>query len=188
MDTPISSPTDTIRQQLETATGRLREVEEELANAEEEASGSGKFKHYLKLIGRLGSDKERLEEEVEALRQQLATETPTLSETQSLIAKRNAVEGPEREALNRKLRAGLEEWVESVWVLIEPITRIKKIAHIQVHLKNEERRTRVVTHPNSPPPDEPDYSNVNLKEWASSTTPDSSRQSSSRSRRKRRPL
>lgn len=162
---------------LEALQGRLREVEETVEEASRQAAATGKVQVYGRMIELATEEKGRLEAEIEQMRVDAAKPSgETVAQLRTLIEVRESATGEERASVNRRLSAAIEDAVESVWVLIEPVTRNKKFCHVQVWFKNGQSQTQVISHPESALfgklSEQPDYRDVDLRKWAdSSATP-----------------
>lgn len=152
---------------LETLRGRLAETEERLRKANELAGSTEDFDTLLTTITLLGRQKKDIHLEIERLRTEVGETKTELADTQSMIRLRETAKGEDREALNRKLRVGVAEVVESVWLLIDRITKFKKVCHVQINLKEGGHRYRVLSHPTSMPQSlvlsRPSYADADLR-------------------------
>lgn len=178
------------KEKLDAATGRLKETEELLTETKSRLRQT-RGKTLLDLISELEEDKANLEVEIGLLRSELADKRNTLEETQDAIQLLRQAKGEERETLKRKIKAGVDELVESIWLYIEVFRRVKKVAHMQVFFKNGKSRYRTVMYP-AAAFDEleqmcGDYSKVDLRQMVRSDKTQSKKsQSPSQSTQRRR--
>ncbi len=99
-----------------------------------------------------------------------ASRSDSLGEVQSILEILRATEGDGLEQLKLRLKPRIRRLVNEIWVLIEKANHVRRVAHVQLFLRNGARRYFVVHAKHSPrgelTPIEHDFSDVDLSQLA----------------------
>lgn len=161
---------DTIGKLIAEKTKELASLESQLVilsdKRKKDGSRPGVLDFIIEEVARIGEEKVKVVSQLKGLK--LTADSgrgEAVAEAQSIAEAREEKTGDERESLDLRLKGKLTMLVDSVWVLPQPITRMKRILHVQLFLKGGESRYFQVL-PSSMAGVKPwQLDGVDLREW-----------------------
>jgi DNA invertase Pin-like site-specific DNA recombinase len=106
---------------------------------------------YTALIDQAAAEEARLSAQLETLKAEANTSRPeALGESQSLIKLLDAARGEEATVLRLRLKEQLRLLLKEIWIVVEVVSRLRRVCHIQLHLKSGQARYVCVASPEPP--------------------------------------
>ena len=129
--------------------GKLVVMDHRIQDAEQKASDPSEEtpEVYIGLLKALHKSKKEAVRRLEELKADAAScKTVNLGEVQSLLGLLNSVQGDELRGVRRKLKAKIRSVVSDIWVHITRVHHMRRVAQVQIHLRNGIRKHVVVQH------------------------------------------
>ena len=121
---------------------RIQDAEQRAADPEEETP-----EVYVGLLKSLHKSKKETVHRLEVLKADTAScKAVSLGEVQSLLGLLGAVRGNELREVRRKLKAKMRLLVSEIWVHITRVNHMRRVAQVQLHLRNGARKHVVIHH------------------------------------------
>jgi DNA invertase Pin-like site-specific DNA recombinase len=121
---------------------RIQDAEQKAADPDEESPET-----YHGLLKALHKSKKEVVRRLEELKADAAScKAVNLGEVQSLLGLLNTVKGDELREVRRKLKAKIRSVVKEIWVHITRVNQMRRVAQIEIYLRNGTTKKLVVQH------------------------------------------
>lgn len=129
--------------------GKLVVLDHRIQDAEQKASDPAEEtpEVYIGLLKSLHKAKKETILRLEELKADTATcKAVNLGEVQSLLGLLGLIRGDELREVRRKLKARIRLLVSEIWVHITRVNHMRRVAQVQIHLRNGTRKHVVIPH------------------------------------------